>query len=1040
MKSIFEKITNQYRFIFVIILFLLLVGTGTFISIPKEANPDVKVPVIYTSITMRGISPEDGERLILRPLEKKLKGLENVKKIQSKAFNGFVSVSIEFDAGFNSSIALSRVKDKVDEVKPELPKGIEQPVIKEFDYSKFPVLNVILYGDITEDELIKNGRYLKSKIESVKNVLEVKLIGNKKDIIEITVHPSFFEKYKIGQEISQISEMNNNLIPAGFYSNQNASFSVNIESLVKSIDDVKEIPIISKDGSFIKLKDIGRIKKSYLDPEYKAKFNGKPAVVLEISKRYGTNIIETIESVKNVIENEKKSISQNISIELSRDRSEDIKESLSDLGNNIIFAIILVVIVVISQLGKKQGILISLSIPLSFFISIMIINFLGFTLNMVVLFSLVLASGMIVDASVIVVEYADRLINQGEDFKSAYAKGSSRMSIPVLSATIGIIIVYMPLLFWPGVIGQFMKFLPITIISVLSSSLLCALIFIPVLGRMFGNSTTSDKLRYKKENEFLEISEKGDLLTLNGFIGKYIKILNKLLNKPKLFVVVIIISFFISIFAYQFLGNGLEFFPNIEPSNMQVVVHSGGNLSIDKKEEIILEIEQLVSKSKENIKSMYTKIYGDVGVLSSNYQDDVIGVIDLELSDWNKRPKAENIKYEIQKNTEGYIGAKIDILTEGSGPRSGEKKIQIEILSVSKEKAIEVSDKIFNFLEQDKKIIDLESSLPSRKIKWKLDFNKSLAMKYGIDVISFGNIVKMCTNGMKITSFRPDYAEDSVDVLLLFDKKYRNIKELPNISIYKNGNPIKINEFAKVKPDLDTSIIKKIDGKIAVTLSSNVKNNTNINNKIIQIQNWIEDQKFDKEINIKFAGESEDKKETGSFLLKAFTIAIFLKIAILIAQFNSIYYSLVVMSAVILSTMGVLIGLVLTGKSFGIVMCGLGIISLAGIVVSNNIILIDTYQKFIYEKIEIREAILRTVCQRIRPILMTSATTIMGLIPMIFNITIDFFNFRIIYNSPSGQWWEQLSVTIGGGLFFATIFTLFLTPCILMIHTPKNSV
>lgn len=1031
-----EKMLSQSKFILVMMVFLFACGIWTFYVIPKESNPDVKVPIIQVSVVMRGISADDAERLILRPMEKRLKGISNVKKITSRAINSMASIAVEFDAGFDVKIALTRVKDKIDEAKADLPAGSEVPIVKEIDFSKFPVLNVALYGDLDEKYLIEAARLFKKKIETIPNVLEVNVIGDRKDLLEIFINPNTFVKHKITpNNLNTIVDMNNRIVPGGFLENQISSSSVNVDSVLKTTKDVENMPILVRGNDIVKIHDIGNVNKAFIEMQSMARVNAKPAIVLEVSKRYGTNIIETIDAVKFAVAELQSVIDKNIKIEFSRDKSDNIKESLSDLGNNVLFAVILVLIVVINQIGQKQGFIVGMSVPISFFIGVMAIDFLGYTLNMVVLFALILASGMIVDASIIVVEYADRLINSGENPKSAYAKAASRMSIPVLSATIGIIIVYLPLLFWPGIIGQFMKFIPITIIGVLAASIVSALIFVPILGSIFTKLEKNE--RFDKLEEFLKLSEHGDVTAITGFTGIYVKYLNKVLGMPKKFIVITIAGFFLSIVIFKTFGNGAEFFPSIEASNIQVVVHSGGNISTSEKMRILQSVESNLIEIADDFKLIYLKLFGNTGPQSTMYSDDTIGVFDISLQDWYVRDKSDTIAKRISEKLSNFSGGSIEVLQEKAGPRAGDKKIQIEITSNFKDKALDVMKKIFDKIEIDKEIVDLSNSLPSTKTKLNFNFNKSLALKNGIDTNTFGNIIKMCTNGARITSFRPDYSEDIVDIVLKIPDKFCSIQNILEFKVFNGTTVVPIGAFTTVDYSEDIYVIQKIDGNVAFTISANVGHGINVGQKVSEIKDLIKQMQIDNDVFVKFAGEDVDKQETGNFLVKAFATAIFLKIAILIAQFNSIYYALIVMSAVILSIIGVLLGLVVTGKSFGIVMCGLGVISLAGIVVSNNIILIDTYQKFVQNGMELKEAILRTCVQRLRPILMTSTTTLAGLIPMIFNFSIDFFDIKVVYNSPSGQWWEQLSTTIGGGLLFATIFTLFLTPCCLILHTPE---
>ena len=1027
MENIIRSFTLRKRATILLLAVLVICGYFSYMSIPKEDSPDVKIPMIYMVITHQGISPKDSQKLLLKPMEMALRNISGIKELKSYAYEGSGVILIKFHAGFDSDKALRDVRAKVNDTEHELPKDTDKPIIKEINLSLMPVLNIILTGDIPEESLIIIARKLRDKVENVQDVLSVNISGDRKDIVEIIVEPETLEFY--GISLSQISQMiaeNNSLVAVGKVKNEGGTFSVKIPSTIESVYELYNFPIFADGNKVIKLKDIAKIKKTYKDPEYIARVNGKPAIVLEVSKRTGANIISTVTEVKNTIADQKAYLPSNLNIIYSQDQSENIIEMVDDLENGILLAVILVTIVVIFSVGGRSALLIALSIPSSFLVGILVMEVSGYTLNIVVLFSLILTVGMIVDDAIVVSEYADRKIIEGMDIKVAFVHSATRMFWPIVTSTLVKIVVFMPLLFWPGIMGQFMKYMPITVIIILTNSLLFALFFQPSMGPLFGKPKKFDM----KTINSMKAAEEGDIDNLRGLSKRYHDLLEMVLNWPKTF---ILSGFAVLISVYVFfgmLGTGVEFFPKIEPENAVVAIKTGGDLSLEERDKIAKSVEKKIINMTSDIKVFYTK--------SGNFDRDdsmpqnTVAIIQLELANWKTRRKADAIFKDIRERVLGIDGVEVEILEQSNGP-SQTKPISVNFSSRDFDQVPKFVNKVKLAMEQMGGFKDVEDTNSAPGIDWKIDVDRELATIFKLNTKEVGNSLLLFTDGLKVSSFRPDYSDDEVDIVLRFNPENRNINEIDKFKIINRENKgIPITNFATRKATDKINKINRVDRRSVITIKADVQKGVLVDDKIKELEEWL-GENLEEGINYQFKGESEDQKEASDFLGKAFSLALIMMFMIMLVQFNSFYHTIVVMSAVFFSTVGVLLGLIITWQPFGIVMCGIGVIALSGIVLNNNILFIDTYQHLRKNGHDVRDSIIRAGIQRVRPILLTATTAILGLLPMIFGLTINFFTREVMYDAPSSQWWRQLSTSIAGGLAFATILTLFFTPCLLLI-------
>lgn len=1034
MAPVIEAALNRSRTVLAILVLLLIAGTSSYINIPKESSPDINIPHMYVSLFLEGISPDDSERLLLRPMEQELSRIEGVKEMKATAYQGGGFVMLEFNAGFNKDIALDDVQKAVDKAKPELPPASEEPEVIEVNFSLFPVLIVTLSGEIPERTLLRLARNLQDKIETIPSVLEAGIAGDRDELVEVIVDPELLESYGLdGIKILEFFNRSNKLVAAGNLDTGAGRFAVEVPGLFENIKDVLNMPIKVSGDSAITVGDIAEIRRSFRDPDSFARLNGDKAIALEVVKRTGENIIDTIEAVRTVVAQEQESWPEQVQVTFTQDQSENIKTMLTDLQNNVISAILLVMIVVVAALGVRAACLVGIAIPGSFLTGILILSTMGLTVNVVVLFALILSVGMLVDGAIVVTEYADRKMVEGVDKKQAYAMAAKRMAWPITASTVTTLAAFGPLLFWPDVVGEFMKYMPLTMIAVLASSLFMALIFVPTLGTIIGKPGAAGDEDAMKN--FRAVQE-GNLKEVKGFTGRYIRFLDKALNYSGRIILFAVFMLVAVQFAYGKFGKGVEFFPNIEPEVATVLIHARGNLSVFEQDILVKEVEDVVL-GVDGVESFYTRVGKSPG-RGSDLAEDVIGQIQMQFMDWDERLPANEILEEIRTLTAPISGIIIETQAAEEGPPTG-KDVQIQLASRFPELLFPAVDTVREALDEIGGYIEIEDSRPMPGIDWQLDVNRTQAAKFGLDLSTIGQYVRMVTNGLIIAGYRPDDSDDEIDIVIRHNKDKRTLDQLDRVRIGSDAGAIPISNFTKRGAKPATGVINRSDQRRIVTIKANVPSGTNINEKVTAIKDWLEDhaEEIDPRIEVSFKGEDEDQRRAQSFLIKAFTVALFIMGIILVTQFNSFYSAFLILSAVVMSTIGVFIGLMITQQPFGIVMSGIGVIALAGIIVNNNIVLIDTFdvlRKKYGDTMSVKDIILRTGAQRLRPVLLTTVTTVLGLMPMVLQMNIDFFSRTVSIGAPSTQWWTQLATAIAFGLTFSTVLTLVLTPAALMFR------
>jgi multidrug efflux pump len=1022
MNNIIKSLIHNYKSTLLVFILIFVTGVSSYISIPKESQPNIEIPYIWVDVYLDGISPEDSEKLIVRPLENELKNIKNVVYVEGEAGEGYGWVFLEFEAGTDTSVAIADVRDAVNIAKSELPKSAEEPVIGEYSSAaERPVLEFMLYGDVSERVLSGIADKMEQEIKSLPEILKVDISGQRKEMIDITILPEKMALYDINQgEIFTLFNNNDQLIPAGSIENKKGIISFKIPGAVDTLEEILNMPIKIDGDIVLTFQDIAEIKRIYKDPTSFARVNGEKTIAISIKKRTGKNILDAVNGTKDVISEMQKLLPEGVKVKYTYDGSEQVEDLLEDLENNIISSVLLVALVILVSLGLRTSILVAFAIPGAFLMGIIALSLMGISLNMVVLFALIMSIGMLVDGAIVVSEYADKKMQDGLDKSEAYKEAASRMSMPIISSTATTLAAFIPLLFWPSTTGQFMMYLPLTLIVTLTSSIFMALVFIPTLGSKFGK-----KYENKEEAGNLVSLHKGEYDKIKGMEGIYYPFLKYSVKNPiSVICGVVLFSAFIMV-SYVQSNEGTIFFPESNSDSMNVLVKSDGDFSIYEKDIMVKEIEtKLIQKFDKEVETFYTR----------TKHGDNLGRIKLSFVDWQDRPTSSAIADLIRAEFKDISGLQVEVSENKEGPSSG-KDLEISLGANSRTLLFDTVTKLRTEFKKLDYLIEIEDDMPSSGLQWNFEIDRAKAARFGTSLSEIGASLQMITNGLKISEYRPDDVEDEIDIRVRYPEEARNIQTLQTLTVNTNKGQVPLSTFVKQTFSPKINSIFRMDGMEDITLNANLVKGVKLSDKIKELKLILEEVvQQNPNIRVNFEGDQEEQDSTMTFLTNAFGIAIFIMFMILVAQFNSYYQTIVVLSAIVFSTMGVFGLLYIIGQPFGIVMGGIGIISLAGIVINNNIVLIDTFN----EKMKIHngdhhKAIIETGIERLRPVFLTTITTILGLFPMALKLNIDVITGNIVHDAPSSQFWYQLAYSIMGGMGFAFFITLLVTPALLVV-------
>ncbi len=1182
MTGLVDWAASRARMVMAFIALSILAGGMAYVGLPKEGEPDIEIPAIFVSVPFPGISAADSETLLVKPMETELSDLDGLKTMSGTAAEGYAGVALEFEFGWDKTKILADIRSAMNNAEAQFPNGADQYSINEINFSEFPIIIVNLTGQLPERTLIRVAKDLQDRIEGLDAVLEAGLAGTRDEMLEVVIDPLRLEAYNVtAGELIGVVTNNNLLIAAGEVETDQGTFAVKIPSSFNEAQDVYDLPVKTNGDRVITLGDLATIRLTFEDRAGTARFNGVNTVALQVVKRKGFNLIDTSALIRDVVEEERAGWSPElqaaIEVGTSNDQSRNVASMVSQLEGSVLTAIALVMIVVLAALGTRPALLVGFAIPTSFLLCFALLAVMEITISNIVMFGLILAVGMLVDGAIVVVEYADKRIREGTGPMHAYVEAAQRMFWPIISSTATTLCAFLPMLFWPGIPGQFMGMLPVTLIFVLCASLVVALIYLPVMGgvtgrmsRLFGNASAvlrarlpwviragllvpavmvvftgamltlnpaylsgeavqTDGLMSSLPGMFLFLAGAFMLSIVMGSVrlnreAKRIKagyrrspfgrLMHFIVGNPIMPLVAVggVIFTVISVFGYYGANNnGVEFFVESEPEQAIVYVQARGNLSLMEKDELLRQAEEK-ALAQPGIESVFS--FAGSGGLDSNTGGaegpaDAVGQIQLELIPWEERPTVsqrsrllgfipwtstqvdpafdgDQVIADLEADLATIPGIRFEILNLSRGPASA-KPVHLRLKSDNWEELRAATSLARAQFDQTPGLITIEDSLPLPGIDWQIDVDVEKAGRYGADVASVGAMVQMVTRGILLDTMRVDSSDEEIEIRVRLPEQDRVLSTLDSLRVRTNQGLIPLSNFITRTPVEKLAQIDRVDQKryfdvkagvanglvslvadeqiIATALVTdetasgigkydvvNLQGDTtmaslvaaiddgkvtealiNPNERITLLTEWLETSPFANSISWEWTGDQEDQAESGAFLQVAFSGALGLMFIILLAQFNSFYNAVLVLLAVVMSTAGSLVGMLVMDQPFSIIMTGTGIVALAGIVVNNNIILIDTYQEY-SQYMPRTEAITRTAEDRIRPVLLTTITTMAGLAPMMFGLSLDFMNGGYSIDSPTSLWWKQLATAVVFGLGIATVLTLVFTPSMLAVR------
>ncbi len=1011
---------------------IMVTGFASYLTIPVELNPDVDVPIIVTTIIHEGISPEDAERLLAKPAELELKILDGITQISSFSSENAATIITEFDIDFESSTALADVREAINRSKARFPQNTEEPLITEVSAAELPIVQIAIGGEgVPERVLLRIAEELQREIEILPPVLEAAMVGNREELLEAVIDPAKLETYGIpNSAIVQAVTSNNRLIPAGQVDTGQGSFSVKVPGLIENASDLFDLPLASSADGVLTVSDIADVRRTFKDATRYAFANGSSSISLNVMKRNGANLVEAMTQVDTVVNEIRPTLPPAVSVSYINNTAPLVIEQNMGLQGNMATAMVLVLIVVIASVGVRSGLLVTLAVPFSFFFAFIIISLLGFTYNFMVIFGLLLGLGMLIDGAIVMVEYADRKMAEGMDSVEAYRMAVGRMFWPILASTATTLAAFLPIMFWPGVAGQFMSYLPITVFAVLIGSLFYALLFAPTIGALIGRSTGGD-------SGYLQALEKGDPEQTRGVTGYYAKVLDLAVRMPIAVFVLSIVMLVTIVTAYGRYGAGIEFFTGVEPSQTRIQVFARGNFSPAEVRNVMLDVESRI-RAAGHIKGIITQS-GAGQQMGGDQQTapDLIGSIFVEMTDRRDRDidgfEVENLYREAVTN---MPGVRAEVVTVENGPPVG-KEIQIELSGDDLDQLFAEATRIRTYMEKElgSELIDIDDTAPIPGIELEFIVDRARAAMLGANMTEIGTAIQLMTNGIFMGDYRPDDSEEEVDIRVRYPAEYRGIDQMEDIRISTVNGPVPISSFVSRVAQPKVSSIQRVDGARVVYVRANPAPGVVADNKLREISAWLEENPPENGVIYQFRGANEEQEQSAAFLGQAFSLAMALMAILLVTQFNSYYQALLILSSVLLSTAGVLLGLLTTGQTFSVILTGIGIVALSGIIVNNNIVLIDTFNVLRHEHPdwELRKIIVHTGVQRLRPVFLTTFTTGFGLLPLAMGVSVDLIGAEIEVGGPITSQWVSLASAIVFGLSFATILTLIVTPAMLAL-------
>lgn len=1001
--------------ILTLLIIIVIAGAYSYLTLPRESFPDITIPYVFVTTTYEGVSPSDMEELVTIPIERKLKGIADVEEIRSTSAEGISTVAVKFLPSVDIDDALQKVRDRVDQAKNDLPADLkDDPVIKEVNFSDLPVIRVVLSGDFSLRRLQRFAEDLKDKIESIQGVLDAPISGGLEREIHVEFDLDRVGAYNVpfSSLISAVTRSNVNM-PGGSMDIGEGKYLVRVPEDFKHPSEIFSIVAFVRDGKPVYLRDLAVITDSHKDPLTRTRINGKTSVTIAVQKRSGENIVRVTDEVKKAVEEMRPLLPPSLGIDLTADMSNDVRLMVADLENNILSGLLLVLAVIFVFIGGQSAVFIALAIPYSMFITFILLMGSGITMNMVVLFSLILALGMLVDNGIVIVENIYRHMQEGEGRLEAATAATDEVAWPVITSTLTTLGAFFPMIFWPGIMGEFMKYLPITLIMALSASLFVALAINPVLSARYQRATIKTKR-----------SRKDGLI-----IRTYLSFLMWALNHRLILVLSAFALLLASVASYGAFGRGTEFFPETEPRRAYITVKAPEGTNLDASDAIVAQVEKTAAQY-EDIHYIIANV-GAVGgdPFSQGGTGTHINRVVIDFKDFHERekPSSEIVDELRTRLLKDIRGAEVQVEKEKEGPPTG-PPVNLEISGKDIVVLGELAQRARKIIEQIPGIVDLKDNFVRGKPEITVRIDKEKAALFNLDTLTIATTVKSAINGAKVGVFRE--GKDEYDIIAkLPEKDRRSLESIKRLTISgPAGEPVPITSVADIGVSSGLGAIMRLDQKRVVTVSANVSGRL-ANDAIRDIEKRLVEQvEWPRGYSFRFTGEQREQEKAQAFLIKAFAATLFLIAIILITQFNSVATPLIILTSVLLSLIGVFLGLLVTDTAFGIIMTGIGVISLAGVVVNNAIVLIDYSNQLRDKGLSYRESLIKAGLVRFRPVMLTAITTILGLLPMAAGVSVDFRKLTLEVGSESSQWWGPMAVAVIFGLGVATLLTLVIVP------------
>jgi len=1027
MARVVAALVRNRAAVLLVVLCIFLFGLMTYVSLPRESFPDIDVPVIMVTTPYVGVAPEDVETLITVPLENELSGLKDVKKMTSTSAEGASIIALEFEPEVVIEDALQRVRDRVSRVRPDLPEDAEDTDIREVSFSDFPIMIVTIAGGVDEERLKELGEKLEDDVSRVPGVLEAELSGGRTREIQVRVDPTRLQHYSLSLNdvVGAIREANVN-IPGGDVGAGDANFLVRVPGEFEDPSEIEGVPIKRVGDMPVFVRDVATVVDGFADRESYARMNGEPAVSIAVTKRSGANILDVAEQVKALLAEHSGTWPEGVEARIVGDQSRDIEDMVSELENNVITALLLVVAVILFFMGVRNSLFVAFAIPLSMLTAMVLVWAFGMTLNMIVLFSLILGLGMLVDNAIVVLENIYRHVEEGKTLIEASVVGTKEIAPAVIASTATTVAAFVPLLFWTGIMGQFMGFLPKTVVTVLLCSLFVAVCILPVLTARFMKRSS----RSREEVRSGRVMRSYRLL-----LGWSIR--HRYLSLGLGFATLIG-----TLVAYGFLNHGTEFFPDMEPDRATVTIRAPDGTDLEATDRIVRRVEGIV-RAEENV-DFYVAESGISGggdplagaQAASNQGRITIDFLPHETKARDdQQDRVEDTRRTIERIRHALVhvpGAEIEIEKQREGPPVG-APVAVEVSGEDFHDVGELAGRVRRELEAIDGTTNLSDNYRVGRPEMRLQIDRGAAERVGASTQAVAGAVRTAINGTEASTLRD--GEDEYDIVVQLAPEHADdLQAVMSLRIpgREDTSPdtfwVPLSAVASYELAGGSGSIRHVDQDLVVTIEGDVKEGFNENAVRADVQVHLDEADVPAGMHLRLGGADDEQKKAQEFLGNAFLIAIFLIAVVLVTQFNRYDLPFIILASVVLSLVGVLWGLIITGTSFGIIMTGIGIISLAGVVVNNAIVLLDYVEQLRREGVDAHEALVEAGITRFRPVMLTARTTILGLTPMAVGLSFDFAELEVIVGSQSAQWWGPMAVAVIFGLAFATLLTLVLVP------------